>query len=154
MSILYPWIRAWAAGAPLDHPAPTASGPAEIGAEVWFLSRAASGGCDLALRRRPDLDAVGLASEISGGVPGGTAAGAALIEDLVVALTRAKDDGHVDTTRLRRDDPLRLWAALIQIILGAAELLAAVDGAPPEDLVDLFFAAARGTEPPDLSPRP
>jgi len=137
----------------LETPAPTASGPAEIGAEIRLLSLAASAGCGLALRKRPDLDAVALAAEIAAGIPDVSETTAALIEDLVVALTKGNNNGKVDSTRLRRDDPFRLWPVLIDTILGSAEVLAAVDGARPEDLVDLFFAAAQGTELPDLPAR-
>ena len=138
-SVLQPWIRAWVTGEPVGAPIPSAPDAAAIGTEIWLVSRAASGACHLARRRRPDLDEVALAGAIADAAGATSPEAIALIEDLVVAFSSSGEHGTVDTHRLQRDLPGRVLVALIQTVLGSVALLVDQDGADPTELVDRCF---------------
>lgn len=137
-SAFHPLIRSWATGTSAPPAAPRAGDWTDVGTEVWLLSRAASGLCDLAARQsgRPS-DAVALqvarASGAEHRMPD--------IEQMALVLL-ASDGGGVEVDTLGIGQVERRLSALIGCILGAAALLACDDGTKAALLIDRVFDVA------------
>ena len=140
--MLQPFVEAIARDDPLPSPRPPADKqPAET--ELWILDRASTAACLLALKILPDLDPRSLAHLATEGLH--SQRRAALVEDVVLAVSARPADGTLDPTRIVRADPAQVINGFIEAIVLVARIVAEEIGAPPDEIVRACFAGADGS---------
>lgn len=111
--------------------------------ELWILSGACTAACLLALKIRPNLDPGSLARLATDGLQDQQRA--ALVEDIVLAVSARPAEGTLDPTRIARSDPAQVINGFIDTIVLFSRIVAEEIGAPADEIVRVCFAGADGS---------